>query len=72
MVANPSHKTPHQINRPATNSIHESIVVAIEKHYGRVAISLEPDSVMGLVNQYLERARGRAIFSAGGMQILPS
>ena len=39
MVANPSHKTPHQINRPAANSNHESIVVAAEKDHGRVAFN---------------------------------
>jgi hypothetical protein len=45
MVANPSHKTPHQINRPTANSIRESIVnsiresivVAIDKDHGGLA-----------------------------------
>ncbi len=30
------------------------------------------DSVTGLVNQYLEQARGRATVAASGIQILPS
>src|SRR5271157_1727734 len=34
MVAKPSHKTPHQINRPATSSNHESIVVTGEADLG--------------------------------------
>jgi hypothetical protein len=34
MVANPSHKTPHQIKSPTAISNHESIVLAIEKNHG--------------------------------------
>ena len=72
IVANPSHKTLHQINRPETNSIHESIMAAVDKDSVGWHFTSRIRRSTGLVNQYLDRARGRATISASETQILPT